>query len=287
MSDLVNSHSAIDALPPLREVISSNDLRAEKAFGQNFLLDLNLTGKIAKQAGDVTNAHVLEIGPGPGGLTRALLKTNCKQVTAIEIDPRAVNALQSLVTAGMGRLSIVQSDALALNIAELMPEGPRYIVANLPYNVATPLLIGWLKLIYDQPDFLNGMVLMFQKEVAERIIAPVGSESYGRLGIVSQWLCKTSKCFDLPPGAFTPPPKVTSSVVKFVPQIPAKKPRFETLEQLTSLAFQQRRKMLRNPLKAYLNEMEQVGISPETRGERVPVEQWLDLALAVEARKKL
>jgi 16S rRNA (adenine1518-N6/adenine1519-N6)-dimethyltransferase len=199
-------------LPPLRDIIAQHDLRAEKSLGQNFLLDLNLTAKIARGAGDLAGKTVIEIGPGPGGLTRALLDSDAAQVIAVEFDPRAVAALASLRDAYPDRLTILQADALKIDCATL-GDAPRAIVANLPYNIATPLLIGWLKRI----DAFDSLTLMFQREVAERIVARPGSKAYGRLAVMTGWLCDAKILFDISPQAFTPPPKVTSSVVHLSP----------------------------------------------------------------------
>lgn len=268
----------LNSLPPLREVIAAHNLRAEKSLGQNFLLDQNLTDKIAKQIKDISSKHVIEIGPGPGGLTRSLLRAGAKSVTAIEFDPRAVGALQDLVAASGGRLNIVQKDALSLDVSTLC-EAPRVIAANLPYNIATPLLTGWLAQIRDAPGTYDEMILMFQKEVAERICASVGSKSYGRLSVISQWICEAKKLFDLPPAAFTPPPKVTSSVVRFVPRaLPADAPRVEALEALTAAAFGQRRKMIRQSLKTYAGAVGRAGLDPTLRAENLSVSDYITLA---------
>jgi len=268
-----------DSLPPLREVISRNDLRAEKKLGQNFLLDLNITDKIARAAGDVSNATVFEIGPGPGGLTRSLLKAGAKRVVAIEYDPRAVAALGELAEFSQGRLEIVQADALETDLLSLAPEGERVIVANLPYNIATPLLMGWLAQVRDDHNAYRGMVLMFQKEVAERLSAPPGGKAYGRLAVIAQWLCAVKSLFSLPPQAFTPPPKVTSSVVGFTPKsLPENGPAFAAVERVTAAAFQQRRKMLRSSLKNYAAALETLGIDPTLRAEELSPAQFVAIA---------
>lgn len=271
----------IHSLPPLRDVIARHDLRAEKKLGQNFLLDLNITDKIARAAGNLSDKTVFEIGPGPGGLTRSLLSAGAKHVYAIEFDPRAVAALQDVVDAADGRLTVVPGDALRTNLAELAP-GPRMIVANLPYNIATPLLTGWLAQIRDNPDVYHSMVLMFQKEVAERITAPHGGKDYGRLSIVAQWLCDVDRVFDLPPSAFTPPPKVTSSIVRLVPKtLTSDAPTLKTLETVTAAAFNQRRKMLKSSLKNFPGLLEKAGINPELRPEQLPVGDFVRLAQAL------
>lgn len=273
--------AAIAALPPLREVIAANDLGARKQLGQNFLLDLNLTGRIARAAGDLSQGTVIEVGPGPGGLTRALLLAGAGRVVAIERDPRCIAALQPLVKAAAGRLKLIEADALSVDIATLGP-APRRIVANLPYNVATPLLMGWL----DALPALQDMTLMFQKEVAERLRAGRGEGAYGRLSVIVQWLCTADLLFDIPPRAFTPPPKVTSSVVHLVPRAqplaPAEK---KTLERVTAAAFGQRRKMLRQSLKSLgvdpLALLAAAGIEPTLRAEQLSIEQFCALADAL------
>jgi len=265
-------------LPPLRDVINENDLRAEKKFGQNFLLDLNLTDKIAKQAGDITACHAIEIGPGPGGLTRSILKRDPKKCTAIEFDPRAIKALKSLSEAGQGRLDVLHGDALEVDVADLS-DAPRVIIANLPYNIATPLLIGWLTKIEADAGFVKSMTLMFQKEVAERITAKVGDKAYGRLSVLSNWLCDTKKLFDVPRGAFTPAPKVTSSIVQLIPKVrDGKQPSFQDLEKVTAAAFGQRRKMIRSSLGAYKEFFDAVGLDETMRAENVSVAQYIKLA---------
>ena len=265
-------------LPPLREVISAYNLRAEKALGQNFLLDQNITDKIAKQAGDLNGKCAIEIGPGPGGLTRSLLRTNAQKVIAVEFDARAVGALQDLKKRANGRLEVLHADALETDL-RAVAKGPKVIVANLPYNIATPLLIGWLEHLREDTGAYDAMILMFQKEVAERIVAGVGSKAYGRLSIISQWLCDTKKLFDLPPSAFTPPPKVKSSIVHFKPRALEKDaPSFEAMEKLTAAAFGQRRKMIRSSLKDYADAVEKAGLPPELRAEAVDVNSYIKLA---------
>lgn len=264
-----------DHLPPLKEVIEAHGLRAKKALGQNFLLDLNITDRIASQAGNLDGITVFEIGPGPGGLTRSLAKSDAKKIIAIEFDERAIGALQSLKSE---RVEIVQGDALRVNLLDLSP-APRVIVANLPYNIATPLLISWLKQMRENPDAFRSMTLMFQKEVAERIVAAPGSKTYGRLAILCQWLTDARICFDLPPSAFTPPPKVSSSVVHFTPKVlKADDPEFRSIEKLTAAAFGQRRKMIRTTLKDYAAQLEQLGIDPTLRAENLSVSDFINLA---------
>ncbi len=265
-------------LPPLREVINTYGLRAEKSLGQNFLLDLNLTGKIARCPGNLDGETVLEVGPGPGGLTRAILGCNVKQLIAIEKDTRCLQPLADVSEAFGGRLTVIEADALSVTEADFLTE-KAHIVANLPYNVATPLLIKWLK----SRDQFKSMTLMFQKEVADRLIAEPGTKAYGRLSIISQWLCRVSKQFDLSPKAFTPPPKVVSTVVKLIPR---EKPAFpadmDVLEKVVATAFGQRRKMLRASLKSLGGPTEDnliaAGIKPTQRAEEITVEQFCRLS---------
>ncbi len=265
-----------DSLPPLRDVIAAHGLRAKKALGQNFILDTNITDKIARQAGDLNGFSVFEIGPGPGGLTRSLIRSNAAKIIAVEFDERAVAALQGLPK---DKLEIVHGDALRLNLLPLA-EAPRVIVANLPYNIATPLLTGWLKQIREQDDAFRSMTLMFQKEVADRIVAAPGSKIYGRLSILCQWLCDARVCFDLPPSAFTPAPKVSSSIVHFIPRArEANWPEFRALEKVTAAAFGQRRKMIRTTLKDYAAKLDELGIDPTLRAENLTVQQFIELAL--------
>lgn len=270
-------------LPPLREVIRLHELRAEKALGQNFLLDQNLTDKIARLAGDMSGKSVIEIGPGPGGLTRSLLRSEARHVIAVEFDKRAVAALQDLVTAAEGRLTLLQDDALRCDLVAAAPS-PRAIVANLPYNISTVLLVNWLEMIRTDASVFASMTLMFQKEVADRILAQPGSKTYGRLSVIAQWLCQVKRVMELPPSAFTPPPKIDSTVVHFVPRASAADwPRFATVEKILAAAFQQRRKMIRSSLKEYMAAMESTGLEQTLRAEDVSVEQYLALARAVEA----
>lgn len=267
-----------DDLPPLREVINNYGLRAEKSLGQNFLLDLNLTGRIARSPGDLTGETVLEIGPGPGGLTRAILASGASRLVAIEKDRRCLPALDDISRAFEGRLTVFNDDALKINEEELLGE-KAHIIANLPYNIATPLLIKWLK----SRHLFKSMTLMFQKEVADRIIAEPRSKAYGRLSIISQWLCHVSKQFDISPKAFTPPPKVVSTVVKFIPR---EEPAFpadpDILEKVVATAFGQRRKMLRASLKSLGGPTEEyivaAGIKPTQRAEELSVEEFCRLA---------
>lgn len=273
-------HDAIAALPPLRTVIAENDLAARKSLGQNFLLDLNLTSKIARSAGAINTGTVIEIGPGPGGLTRGLLMEGADKVVAIEKDARCITALQPLVEAAAGRLTILQEDALKVDVTSLGP-APIRIVANLPYNIATPLLIGWLR----QAEFISGLTLMFQKEVADRIVAKPGDSAYSRLSVLCNWRCATRIAMTLPPQAFTPPPKVSSSVASLLPHSPAPDDcRMEDLERITQAAFGQRRKMLRGSLKSLVDKpealLECAGIEPTRRAEELAVSDFVALASA-------
>lgn len=267
----------IDELPPLRDIIRDHGLRAEKSLGQNFILDQNLTDKIVRAAGNLSGLNVCEIGPGPGGLTRSILRANPQFLIAIEYDARAISALCTLVEASQGRLRLHEADALGVNIVDLI-NSPRAIIANLPYNIATPLLIGWLKKIREDADNINHMTLMFQKEVAQRIVAHVGDKTYGRLAVMSQWLCEASICFDLPPSAFVPPPKVTSSVVHFRPRNPeGDRPSFDDMERLVAMAFNQRRKMIRQSLKSYLPAIHEAGIDETRRAETLSLDDFLSI----------
>lgn len=268
----------LSSLPPLRDVIREHELRAEKKLGQNFLLDQNLTDKIVRAAGNIQDTTIFEIGPGPGGLTRSLLRTDPKKVVAIEFDPRAIRALQSLKETAADKLNILHEDALNTDLTTLS-DAPRSIVANLPYNIATPLLIGWLKKIREDQASFQSMTLMFQKEVAQRIVAQVGDKAYGRLAVLSQWLCDAHIVFDVPASAFSPPPKVTSSIVHLVPKsLGDKAPEFETIENLTAEAFGQRRKMIRSTLKKYSNHFDDLGLDPTSRAENLCVDNYINLA---------
>jgi 16S rRNA (adenine1518-N6/adenine1519-N6)-dimethyltransferase len=270
-----------DGLPPLREVIARHGLAAKKSLGQNFLFDLNLTRRIARAAAPLEGFTIVEIGPGPGGLTRALLMEGAETVIAIERDARAIAALNEVAAAYPGRLAIVEGDALSADWNALV-SGPAKIVANLPYNIATPLLTGWLTEGPWPPWFVS-LTLMFQKEVAERIAARPGSKDYGRLSVLCQWRCATRKLFDVNRSAFTPPPKVTSSIVQLIPRpAPEMECRIEALERVTAAAFGQRRKMLRQSLRSLWAEpeaqLDAAGINPELRAEQVPVEGFARLA---------
>jgi 16S rRNA (adenine1518-N6/adenine1519-N6)-dimethyltransferase len=270
--------SRVDELPPLREVIARFDLGARKALGQNFLLDLNLTGRIARSAGDLSGVTVIEIGPGPGGLTRALLNSDAAAVVAVERDSRCIVALADLVEASEGRLRLIEGDALEVDPEAIAP-APRAIVANLPYNVATPLLIGWLKRI----EQFRSLTLMFQREVADRLSAKPGTKAYGRLSVIAQWRADVRPLFNLPARAFTPPPKIESTVVQFIPRMAPEPAEFSAMEAVTAAAFGQRRKMLRASLKSLGNAealIEEAGLIPTQRAEEVPVAGFAALARA-------
>ena len=274
----------IDGLPPLREVIKAHDLVARRQLGQNFLLDLNLTAKIARMAGELSGCDVLEVGPGPGGLTRGLLVEGARHVVAVEKDPRCIAALAEIAAVYPGRLTILNADALDLDpAAHLTP--PVRVVANLPYNVGTELLIRWLTPTR-WPPFWQSLTLMFQKEVAERIVARPRSEHYGRLALLAQWRCDARIVMHLPPEAFTPAPKVHSAVVHLT-RLPG--PRFPAdeamLTRVTTMAFGQRRKMLRSSLKALRPDIEaklaEAGIQPTQRAEEISLESFCALARAL------
>lgn len=278
--------STIDNLPPLRQVISDHDLVARKSLGQNFLLDLNLTAKIARQAGDLSTADVLEIGPGPGGLTRGLLAEGARRVLAIEKDSRCLPALAEIAAAYPGRLEVINGDALEVDpLAHLTP--PIHIAANLPYNVGTELLVRWLT-PQDWPPFWQSLTLMFQREVAERITAKPGSKAYGRLALLAQWRAEARIVMSLPPEAFTPAPKVSSAVVHLralpEPRFPADP---KMLERVVAQAFNQRRKMLRAALKSMAPDIEDrlnaAGIEPTRRAETLSLEEFCALARVMSA----
>ena len=277
----------IAALPPLRDVIETHNLRPTKALGQNFLLDLNVTDKIVRLAGDVAGKTVVEIGPGPGGLTRSILAAGAEKVYAIEFDKRAHAALQGLQAAADGRLELIQADALTVDIPALTGGKPCAIIANLPYNIATPLLIRWLGDIHAQPEIYEFMALMFQKEVGQRLDAAVGAPQYGRLAVISQWLCHVDKLYDLPAEAFTPPPKVLSRVVRLVPKVAADRsvpfPDMAVMEELTKKAFGMRRKMIRSSLKPYRDVLDELGIDQTLRAENIDVALFEKIAQALSA----
>ena len=275
-----------DDLPPLREVIRRYELRAKKSLGQNFLLDLNLTGRIARAAGPLDGVSVLEIGPGPGGLTRALLAQGAR-VVAIERDDRAVAALAELAAHYPGRLELVAGDALGFD-PRTHPARPARIVANLPYNIATALLVIWLT-AEPWPPWYDRLVLMFQREVAERIIAAPGSRQYGRLAVLAGWRTEARIVFDVAPSAFVPPPKVTSSVVRLLPRASPLPCARSALERVTAAAFGQRRKMLRQSLRALGTDPQPIlaaaGIDPAARAEEISVAGFVALANALEAAR--
>ena len=270
-------------LPSLNDTIARHRLNARKALGQHFLLDPAICARIAALAGDLAGRHVLEVGPGPGGLTRALLETAAASVLAVELDARAVIALQELVAAYPARLRVMEADALGLDPAEALP-APRRIIANLPYNVASPLLVRWLR----GAAALEGMTLMFQLEVAERITAAPATSAYGRLAVLAQWRCRCDLLLRLPPGAFSPPPKVWSAVVGFTPHAEDPPPAlFATMEKLTAAAFGQRRKMLRGALKTLGNAealLDEAGIAGDRRGETLTVAEFDRLARSLASR---
>ncbi|WP_293444591.1 16S rRNA (adenine(1518)-N(6)/adenine(1519)-N(6))-dimethyltransferase RsmA [Planktotalea sp.] len=276
--------STIDRLPPLRDVIERHELSARKSLGQNFLLDLNLTAKIARQAGDLSQCDVLEIGPGPGGLTRGLLSEGARKVLAIEKDARCLPALDEIAQAYPNRLQVIEGDALGIDpLVHLTP--PIRVTSNLPYNVGTELLIRWLT-PKQWPPYWQSLTLMFQREVAQRIVAEPGSKAYGRLALLAQWRCDARVVINLPPEAFSPPPKVSSAVVHLTalsePRFPAN---FKTLERLVATAFNQRRKMLRSSLKSISPDIEDrlraAGLKPTERAEQIPLEGFCALAREV------
>jgi 16S rRNA (adenine1518-N6/adenine1519-N6)-dimethyltransferase len=276
--------TADDNLPRLSEVIDRYGLSARKSLGQNFLLDLNLTRRIARTAGSLEGFTIIEVGPGPGGLTRALLMEGADQVVAIERDERALPALAEISTAWPGKLTVIHGDALTADWQKIAGQRPVKIVANLPYNIATPLLTGWLTR-HSWPPFWSSLTLMFQKEVAHRICAGVGDNAYGRLSIISQWRSDAVKMFDVSPQAFTPPPKVTSSIVHITPRAePMVDCDVAVLEKVTAAAFGQRRKMLRSSLKALGGDpaalIKQAGLVPTMRAEEVDVAGFCRLAKA-------
>jgi 16S rRNA (adenine1518-N6/adenine1519-N6)-dimethyltransferase len=281
--------STIDDLPPLRDVIKRHALSARKSLGQNFLLDLNLTARIARAAGQLEDATVVEVGPGPGGLTRALLAAGAKHVIAIERDERAVGALEEISDRYPGRLTIVNADAMQFDPRPLLGTTRAKIVANLPYNIATALLIGWLS-VEPWPPWYDAMVLMFQREVAERIVARENEEAYGRLGVLSNWRAETKILFDIAPAAFVPQPQVTSSVVRLVPRDKPEACERRLLEQVAAAAFGQRRKMLRQSLKSLPADpallTAAAGIDPTRRAETVPISGFAAMARELAAQRR-
>jgi 16S rRNA (adenine1518-N6/adenine1519-N6)-dimethyltransferase len=271
----------IDALPPLREIIRRHGLIARKSLGQNFLLDLNLTGRIARAAGPLEGVTVLEIGPGPGGLTRALLAQGAARIIAVERDDRAIAALGEIAAHYPDRLHVVGGDALKFDIAPWLGKGPVRVVANLPYNIATPLLVSWLS-AEPWPPWYDRLVLMFQREVAERIAAKPGSKTYGRLSVLAGWRTQAKILFDIAPSAFVPPPKVTSSLVQLIPRANPPPCDRKALERVTEAAFGQRRKMLRQSLRQLgidpIPLLQKAGLDPTARAEDIAVEGFVALA---------
>lgn len=271
-----------DGLPPLREVIERHGLAPKKSLGQNFLFDLNLTRRIARAAQPFAGFTIVEIGPGPGGLTRALLAEGAGRIIAVERDERALAALADIQAAYPGKLEVISGDALTVDWSTI--SGPAKIVANLPYNIGTPLLTGWLT--GDAwPPWFKSLTLMFQKEVALRIVAKPGTEHFGRLSVLCQWRCTAHKLFDVNRSAFTPPPKVTSSIVQLVPLTPTIACDVKSLERLTAAAFGQRRKMLRASLRTVFDDpevvLENLGIAPTKRAEELQINDFARLALAL------
>ncbi len=274
---------AIDTLPPLREVIAAHGLQAKKQLGQNFLLDLNLTARIARAAGTLQGFTIIEVGPGPGGLTRALLAEGADKVVAIERDERTLPALAQIAQAYPGRLEVVSGDALEVDYASLV-QGPAKIVANLPYNIATPLLIGWLT-AEPWPPFYDSLTLMFQREVAERIVARPGDKAFGRLGVLCGWRTDARIAFNVDRNAFTPPPNVTSTVVHLKPKAVDPDVAVRDVEAVTRAAFGQRRKMIRQSLKStgvpVERLLEAAGLRGDERAEELPVDAFLKMAKAL------
>jgi 16S rRNA (adenine1518-N6/adenine1519-N6)-dimethyltransferase len=278
--------SQIDDLPPLRDVIRRHGIAPKKSLGQNFLLDLNLTARIARAAAPLEDATVIEIGPGPGGLTRALLALGARRVIAVERDERAIAALHEIAQRYPGRLDVVAGDALVFEPAARLGGGPARVVANLPYNIATALLVDWLTL-EPWPPWYDQLVLMFQREVAERIVAGPGSKTYGRLSVLTGWRAHAKILFDIPPSAFVPQPKVISSLVQLVPRAKPLPCDSRALQKVTQAGFGQRRKMLRQSLKTLGVDtaalLERAGIEPTARAEDIPVEGFAALARALAA----
>ena len=275
----------IDDLPPLRDVIRRFELDARKSLGQNFLLDLNLTSRIARSGGDLTGKTVVEVGPGPGGLTRAILAAGAERVIAVERDERCLPALAEISAHYPGRLEVISGDALAVDMRALIgaAAGDARIIANLPYNVATPLLVGWLR-SEPWPPWWASATLMFQREVAERIVAGPGSKTYGRLGVLAGWRSEARILFDVSPQAFVPPPKVISSIVHLIPRARPMACDPDVLERLVAAAFGQRRKMLRSSLGAFSADaaglLDRAGIEPTRRAEEIEVAGFVALAQA-------
>jgi 16S rRNA (adenine1518-N6/adenine1519-N6)-dimethyltransferase len=282
--------SAPDGLPPLREVIRRHGLIAKKSLGQNFLLDLNLAARIARAAGALAGITVVEIGSGPGGLTRALLALDADRLIAVERDERAIAALHEIAERYPGRLDVVPADALTFDPRSRLDHRPARIVANLPYNIATALLVSWV-CVEPWPPWYDAAVLMFQREVAERIVAAPGSKSYGRLSVLVQWRCEARILFDVNPTAFVPPPKVTSSLVRVLPRAAPLRCDRKLLESVTQAAFGQRRKMLRQSLRSLGVDVPALlaaaDLSPTARAEEIPLEGFVSLARALAAHRGL
>ena len=273
--------SPTDDLPPLREVIRRHQLSARKSLGQNFLLDLNLTNRIARAAGPLSGVTVIEVGPGPGGLTRALLACGARRVAAVERDRRAVAALAEAADHYAGRLIVIEGDAMRFDPQPFLGDGPVRVVANLPYNIATTLLLSWLS-VDPWPPWYDALVLTFQREVAERLVAPVGTKAYGRLSVLAQWRTEPKVLFDIAPSAFVPPPKVTSSVVRLNPRPAPQDCNQQALARVTEAAFGQRRKMLRQSLKSLgvdpVALLLGAALDPMARAEQIPIEGFVALA---------
>jgi 16S rRNA (adenine1518-N6/adenine1519-N6)-dimethyltransferase len=282
--------AAFDGLPPLREVIRRHGLRARKSLGQNFLHDLNLAGRIARAAGPLSGVTVFEVGPGPGGLTRALLAGDAVRVIAVERDDRAIAALHEIDVHYPGRLAIVAADALTFDPRPHLPSGPVRIVANLPYNIATALLVSWLS-VEPWPPWYESAVLMFQREVAERIVAEPHSKAYGRLSVLAQWRCETRILFDVNASAFVPPPSVKSSLVRLVPRPAPLVCDRALLERATQAAFGQRRKMLRQSLRSLGTDVADLlagaNLDATARAEDLSVADFVALARALAASRQL
>lgn len=276
------SGESFDGLAPLRDIVGQFELGALKSLGQNFLMDLNLTYRIARTAGDLSGVNVIEVGPGPGGLTRAILKTDAASVISVERDGRCIEALGYLKDAYPDRFKLIEGDALECDLETLAP-APRRVMANLPYNVATPLLIGWLKNV----TAYQGFTLMFQKEVAERLVAVPRTKAYGRLSVMTQWLCETKIEFNIDRKAFTPPPKVMSTVVTLTPRPTPQAPAtWDHMERIVAAAFGQRRKMLRQSLKSFALDLAALGIEETRRAEELSVVEFASLARALEHPSK-
>ena len=282
--------AAPEDLPPLREVIRRHGLIARKSLGQNFLFDLNLAARIARAAGELSGVTVFEVGPGPGGLTRALLARGADRVIAVERDERAFAALEEIAAHYSGRLEIVAADALTFDVRSRIGHGPVRIVANLPYNIATAFLVAWVS-VEPWPPWYDAAILMFQREVAERIVAEPGTKSYGRLSVLVQWRCEARILFDINPSAFVPPPKVTSSLVRVVPRAAPLACDRRGLEIVTAAAFGQRRKMLRQSLRSLGVDAPRLiaaaGLTPTARAEEIPVAGFVSLARALAATRGL